>query len=196
MKSDLASLSQIDSALKLLDREIWIITAADGQRRGGLVATWVVPASLDRERPVLMIGIAPNHFTAELVLNSRAFAAHLLRPDQSELAWNFANGSSRNRDKLAGLAVEQRQTGAPILADCLAWFDCQVSVRYDAGDRLLFWGDIVAGTLRVPSAACLREHEFIRNLTDEQRQALAAERAADAAINRPLQERWRSENAW
>jgi hypothetical protein len=38
-----------------------------------------------------------------------------------------------------------------VLTDCLAWFDCRVFARYDAGDRLYFWGDIVAGTLRVPS---------------------------------------------
>src|SRR6476620_897039 len=103
-------LVQIDAALRLLDREIWIITAADGDRRGGLVATWVMPASIDPQRPALLAAIGANHFTADLVLASRAFAAHLLRPDQVELAWNFARDSGRSRDKLAGLTIEQRQS--------------------------------------------------------------------------------------
>src|SRR6478609_10965789 len=99
------ALTQIDTALRLIDRELWIITAASGGRRGGLLATWVSAASIDPERPILLAGIGPNHFTAELVQSSRAFAAHLLRPDQIELAWNFANGSGRDRDKFAGLEV-------------------------------------------------------------------------------------------
>ena len=206
MKLDFASRSQIDAALQLLDRELWIITAADGERRGGLLATWVAPAAIDREQPVLFVGIAPSHFTAELVQASRAFAAHLLRPDQSELAWNFAASSGRQRDKLAGLAVDRGDSGAPILANCLAWFDCRVFARYDAGDRLLVWGDVVAGKLcvplnadgtrSVPTTACLREQTFFRHLTDEQRKTLAAARQADATQNQPRSERWRSEYPW
>jgi flavin reductase (DIM6/NTAB) family NADH-FMN oxidoreductase RutF len=206
----------IDAALRLVDHELWVITATDGQRRGGLLATYVSMASIDRERPVLLAGIAPNHFTAGLVQASRAFAAHLLRPDQTELAWNFANGSGRNRDKLVGLACEQRETGSPILTECLAWFDCRAFARYDAGDRLFFWADIVIGTLRVPSLeklengtrthgvsapvptiqSALREHEFYRNLAEEQRSTLIANRDADVAIQRPLHENWRNAKPW
>ena len=89
-------LAQIDAALRLLDREIWIITAADGDRRGGLVATWVSSASIDRQRPMLLAGIGPNHFTAELVQATRVFGAHLLRTDQTQLAWNFAREILQN----------------------------------------------------------------------------------------------------
>src|SRR6478752_7569707 len=96
-------LDEIDAALRLIARDLWIVTAHDGPRRGGLVATWVSAASIDRERPVLLAGLGPNHFTTELVQASRSFAAHLLRPDQTELAWNFARDSGRNRDKLAGI---------------------------------------------------------------------------------------------
>src|SRR5262245_22102110 len=94
---------QIDSALRLVDREIWIIAATDGQQRGGLVATWVSTASIDRQRPTLLAGLAPNHFTTELVQSNKAFAAHLLRPEQTEIAWNFARDSGRARDKFANL---------------------------------------------------------------------------------------------
>src|SRR3954469_9482743 len=139
-------LDEIDSALRLVNREVWVVTAADGERRGGLVATVVTAASIDRERPMLLAALGANHFTTELVQASKAFAAHLLRPEQTELAWNFARDSGRQRDKLAGIVVERQATGAPVLADCLAWFDCRVFARYDAGDRLLFWGDVVAGT--------------------------------------------------
>jgi flavin reductase (DIM6/NTAB) family NADH-FMN oxidoreductase RutF len=198
-------LDQIDSALRLLDRELWIITADDGPCRGGLIATWVSSASIDRERPVLLAGLAPNHFTTELVQSSRAFAAHLLRPEQTEIAWNFARDSGRDRNKFKDLEVEFHETGSPILKDCLAWFDCCVFARYDAGDRLFLWADIVAGTLRLPLHAeneengrrslattlPLCEQQFFRSLTNDQRQHLLASRDADTAYLRPLHEKWR-----
>jgi flavin reductase (DIM6/NTAB) family NADH-FMN oxidoreductase RutF len=209
MKPVFSDLDQIDAALRLIDREVWVITATDGNRRGGLLATWVSAASIDRERPVLLTGIGPNHFTAELVQSSRAFAAHLLRSDQIDLAWNFARDSGRGRDKLEGLAVETRETGSPILAECRAWFDCRVFARYEAGDRVFFWGDVVAGADCSPHAPredrisrsemptiALRQNQFLGGLTHEQRQHLSADRQSDASGCRPLQERWRNDNAW
>ena len=68
-----ADLRSIDEALRLVDREIWVVTAAAGERRGGLVATWVSAASIDAKRPVLLAGLAPNHFTTELVQAGNVF---------------------------------------------------------------------------------------------------------------------------
>ena len=87
------------TVFRLVSREIWIVTSAAGPRAGGLVATWVSQASIDRERPTAMIGIAPNHFTAELIDASGAFALHLIKAAQVELAWNFALGSGRTRER-------------------------------------------------------------------------------------------------
>ena len=107
--------STIDSVFRLVNREIWIITAAAGDRRGGLTATWFAEASLDRQRPVVLAGIAPNHYTADLLDASGSFAAHLLTPQQASLAVDFALGSGRERDKLASLATSAGRTGSPIL---------------------------------------------------------------------------------
>jgi flavin reductase (DIM6/NTAB) family NADH-FMN oxidoreductase RutF len=187
----------LESLSRLLNRELWIVTAADGARRGGLVATGVFVASIDARRPVLVAGLSPNHFTTELVQTSRAFAAHLLRPDQIDLAWNFAKDSGRNRDKLAGLSLTNAKTGSPILADCLASFECRVFARHDTGDRLYFWADVVEAATPFTSAdQPLREQEFVKQLTDAQRQQLLASRRADTEILRPLHEAWRKTVAW
>jgi flavin reductase (DIM6/NTAB) family NADH-FMN oxidoreductase RutF len=187
-----ANKSQIDTALRLVDRELWIITAADGPRRGGLLATWVSSASIDPERPILLAGIGPNHFTGELVQSSRAFAAHLLRPDQIELAWNFANGSGRDRDKFAGSEVHSHETASPILTDCFAWFDCRVFADYNAGDRHFFWADVCSARAQHEQPRLtLREHAFFQFLTPEQRGQLLADRNEDILKNRPLYDQWR-----
>lgn len=182
---------------RLADRPIWLVTAAAGGQRGGLVATWVMPASLDPSKLMLLVAFGPNHFTTELVQESGAFAVHLLRGDQSALAWNFARDSGRQRDKLAGLEFRTGTTGSPILADCLAWSECRVGARYRTGDRVLTWGDVVdsgnvdSGNLAVSTQAALSEKSFISNLTDAQRRTLATQQRADAALLQPLHEAWR-----
>lgn len=184
-------MSTTDSILRSLRREVWIVTAAAGEKRGGLLATWVNAASIDPSRPIMLAGIAPNHFTAELIQTSRACALHLLRKDQTELAWNFARDSGRNRDKFAELATITGDTGAPLLAEALAWLDCRVIAQYDAGDRLFFWAEIVASQQNA-TVAPLTDADFIAALSSEQRRQLLADRDADILVQRPLHEQWRA----
>jgi flavin reductase (DIM6/NTAB) family NADH-FMN oxidoreductase RutF len=185
------SSSEIDALLRLVDREVWIVTAAAKGRRGGLTATWVSQASIDRERPVILAGLAPNHFTAELVEEGQAFVAHLLAESQAELAWNFAKDSGRERDKFAGITIKESLSGCPVLQDCLAWFDCRVFARYDTGDRLFYWADVLAAE-KPGTGNPLHEQAFVASLTDAQRKVLAAGREADVKIQRPLAEGWRT----
>jgi flavin reductase (DIM6/NTAB) family NADH-FMN oxidoreductase RutF len=51
--------------------------------------------------------------------------------------------SGRDRDKLTGLAWREGETGAPLLEDCYASFDCRVANRMDAGASTFFLGDVV-----------------------------------------------------
>ena len=187
-ETDSVALSQM--AMQVLDREIWIITAEQGERRGGLVATWVSWASIDPASPQLLISLARNHYTAELVEDSGRFAAHLITAEQMDLMWNFALGSGRDRDKLQGVALRPRIDGPPILRDCLLWLDCRVYHRLDAGDRLYFWADVTQGE-QVAQGSPLRQQQAMAAANDEQRRQLESDRQRDVTLLRPLHRQWR-----
>lgn len=194
MPSD-ETLQTIDNVFRSVNREIWIVTAAAGEkpddlRRGGLVATWVSQASLDAAQPVVAVGIAPNHYTAELIDASGGFALHLITPDQIDLAWRFAIGSGRDRDKLAGVATSPGQTGSPVIDDCLSWLDCRVISRYDTGDRVYYWADVVDGQQK-QSAAPLRANDLFAAASDDQLAELIKNLHYDVEVQRPLAEAWR-----
>ena len=184
-------LKQIQSVLGLIDREVWIITAASGEQRGGLTASWVLPPSIDSERPQLLVGIAPEHATAKLIQASGAFVAHLLTSEQSAVAFRFGSSSSRDEDKFAGMTTTKTDDGRLILRDCLAWCDCRVFARYSTGDRILFWADVVAAEHGNHQGKPLREQAFMNSLSPEQRQRLGQLRQADAASQRAPHEQWR-----
>ncbi len=191
----------IEGALKLINREVWVVTAQAAYgilrgQRGGLTATWVSQASLDPQRPVMVVGIAPNHFTAELIDASKCFALHLLNYDQTEMALDFAIGSGRTRDKLMKYDLLVGASGTPILRECLAWFDCRVIDRHDTGDRIYYWAEVLDGgktfTARDSENHPLREQELFTAATSEQKQALRRNLVADLELQSALAEKWRA----
>jgi len=180
---------RVDQVLQLVDREIWIVTAAANGRATGLVATWASAASIDPRQPMVVIGLAPNHFTTELITASGGFALHLLARRHLDLVWRFGLASGRATDKFAGLSYHGGLSESPILADCLAWLDCRVVDQYDAGDRLYFWADVVDG-LRLGDHMPLREREVLSTATRDQLAGLREGRKADIAVLAPLRETW------
>src|SRR5688572_20567317 len=98
------------------DRELWLLTAAAGGRRGGLIATFVSQAALVPELPRVLVGLAKHHHTRGLVEAGNAFALHLLGEEHLEWVWRFGLRSGRDVDKLEGIAATAGATGSPILA--------------------------------------------------------------------------------
>jgi flavin reductase (DIM6/NTAB) family NADH-FMN oxidoreductase RutF len=180
---------EIDAVFRLAERQVWIVTAAAGERRGGLAATFVMQASVDRAAPMLVAGLAANHYTAELIASSGAFAAHLITADQLDLVWRFGLNSGRDHDKLAGLSTTVSAAGAPILTQCRSWLDCRVVTRYDTGDRWYFWAEVIAAG-QPGSGRPLVDADVFAAASPEQLAALKAGLAADVTLQRPLREAW------
>jgi 3-hydroxy-9,10-secoandrosta-1,3,5(10)-triene-9,17-dione monooxygenase reductase component len=71
---------------------------------------------------------------------SGAFCANVLTEDQEELSRVFATSGA---DKFRGVGWRPAETGSPILQDVLAWVDCRIAARYDAGDHQIIVGRVV-----------------------------------------------------
>lgn len=183
-------LTAAESIFRLTESELWVVTAHDAARGGGLIATWVSPASIDPQTPTVSTAIAANHYTRELIDTAKSFALHLLRPRQIDLVWRFALASGRETDKLAGLNWKPGKQGSPILDDCLAWLDCKVYERHDGGDRIYYWADVIQCERNESAIAAgekpLTDKQMIDLATDEQKAALRSGMLADAEIQRPL----------
>jgi flavin reductase (DIM6/NTAB) family NADH-FMN oxidoreductase RutF len=129
--------------LAWLDREVWLVTARSGERRGGLIATYVDQVSLDPDLPRVAVGLSHLHHTRELVEASGCFALHLLSEENLDLVWRFGCVSGRDQDKFAGLEPITGGTGSPLLADTVGWLDCRVEARLDIGGRTLYVAGVV-----------------------------------------------------
>ena len=182
-----ASIAQI---LDRLDPEVWIVTAADGSRRGGLVATFVTRASIVPEMPRMLVGLSVCHFTRDLVEGSGAFALHLLDESQLDWVWRFGLRSGREADKFAGLTVVAGATGSPLLAEAAAVLECRVEDCFDTGDRSVYLAAVVDGRAH-EELSPLRMSRLMALAPLEYRQQLKSQLTRDCTRDADLIETWR-----
>ena len=131
-------------SLSLFWTPLVAVTAAHAGRRSGQIAVSVHGASIVPQRPRLTAALWKRNLTHDLVRQAGAFAVHLLREDQDALVYQLGLRSGHDGDKLAGLVVREGATGCPLLAGCLAVYECRVLAVMDGGDMTVFLGDVVA----------------------------------------------------
>jgi flavin reductase (DIM6/NTAB) family NADH-FMN oxidoreductase RutF len=177
-----------------LDRELWLITAAADNRRGGLIASFVSQASIVPELPRVVVGVAQQHYTWQLIEQSGAFAMHLLAEDHLPWVWRFGLRSGRDGDKLEGLSSHTGKTRSPILREALAWLEGRVEERFHTGDRTLFLAEIVDGKKRgqAPPLTFRRLMQLVpADRLHEMKEQMAHDRACDALAIRAWRQRKR-----
>jgi flavin reductase (DIM6/NTAB) family NADH-FMN oxidoreductase RutF len=105
---------------------------------GGTVSAFF---SLSLDPLQVLVSLSTAGRLAELVRQSGCFAVNVLSAEQEELSRLFASTQRPTTiGELPGVMTDQQATGAPIIRDCLAYFDCAVSTSVDSGDHTLFIG--------------------------------------------------------
>jgi flavin reductase (DIM6/NTAB) family NADH-FMN oxidoreductase RutF len=174
-----------------IEREVWIVTAAHAGRRGGLVATFVNPASIVPQMPRIVVGIAKTHETWQLIEASGAFALHLVDESQLDLVWRFGLQSSRDADKFAGVETTVAATGSPIVGEALAWLDCRVEGCLDTGDRTIYLAQVADAAI-VRDQRPLNLQRLLQIAPPEKRAVLRQQMDADAVSDADAIMRWRT----
>lgn len=146
------SIAAVEDIFGLYDPPLWLITARAGERRGGLIATSVVRASILAERPRLLIAIAKHHHTWGLIEASGGFSAHLLPSGHLEAVWRFGLATGHRTDKFAGLNPGETPDGHPLYAPALCWMDCRLEQAMDIGDRGACLAGVVGGAILAKGA--------------------------------------------
>jgi flavin reductase (DIM6/NTAB) family NADH-FMN oxidoreductase RutF len=140
--------TQFRAAMRCLTGHVCLITSCtdDGQRYG-LTATAV--CSVSASPPMLLACVNRNSASCEVIRDAGRFAVNVLGNDSTALANRFASPLPPHEKFLAGdwLTLD---TGAPLLAQALASFDCLVDQMIDAGTHAIVFGAIQG--IRIPHA--------------------------------------------
>ena len=126
-------------ALRHFPSGVTIVTIrADANVHGLTVSAF---ASVSPEPPLIMIAIDHRHSAYDMLETEDAvFAVNILHQDQMDLSNRFA--WLKDEDRFEEGEWETAATGAPILADALAWLDCTIYARYVAGTHTIYIGEV------------------------------------------------------
>ncbi|HET9387935.1 MAG TPA: flavin reductase family protein [Gemmatimonadales bacterium] len=130
--------------LRNLTSPVVAITSERQGKRNGMISDAAVRASIVPTVPRLSVYIHKFNYSHDMIYDTGRFALHLLHTKQFDLVHRLGFFSGRDEDKLAGIPHHLGQTGAPVLDECFAHFECSVANVMDTGSSTLFLGDVVA----------------------------------------------------
>jgi flavin reductase (DIM6/NTAB) family NADH-FMN oxidoreductase RutF len=113
----------------------------DGLQHGMTVSSFT---SISLDPPLVLVSLAKEARTHDLVLRSNIFGITLLNQAQDEISDRFAGRTTENQDRFAGLDTFTLYTGVPFLSGGLSFLDCTVVASHDVGDNTLFIGEVIA----------------------------------------------------
>ena len=127
--------------MRQLAAGVTIVTTAVGDARNGLTATAV--CSLSAEPPMLLACVNREAGAHAPTLQSRVFCVNVLGAKHLDLAAQFAS-SSRIPERFTIGDWGTLATGAPVLMDALASFDCLLGQTLKAETHTVLTGRVQA----------------------------------------------------
>jgi len=114
------------------------------RREGGIMGITVSAfCSVSVDPPLVLACIDRKARSHPLIEKQRCFAINVLKSGQERLSELAAGHSGEHGNWLEAEGHRKAETGAPILSDCLAWFDCTLEAVFEGGDHTIFLGEVL-----------------------------------------------------
>ena len=147
---------------------VTLVTVTTDEETNFMTVGWVSPVSFDP--PILMISIAPERHSHDLILKAGEFGISILAEDQKELSTLGGTLSGRDCDKIEKGAVETvpgEKIRAPHIAGARAWLECRVLSHETVGDHTVFYGEVLKTTADESKSALVLFNRVYYALGDE-----------------------------
>ena len=131
---------QVGKALGRVASGLFVVTAKCEDKEDAVLASWVNQCSFDP--PAVTIALATLRSARLLVEASGAFIINVLPKDDMALLKHFSRPSE---DIFKGVKTHKGLEGIRILNDAVAYLECEVVQAMQAGDHVLYVGEIVGG---------------------------------------------------
>jgi flavin reductase (DIM6/NTAB) family NADH-FMN oxidoreductase RutF len=120
-----------------------VILTVGGEHIHAMTANAFSSVSLDP--PSVLCSVSHSAVMHKSITASGSFAVSILGADQENLARRFAD-KSRTLGAIQFEGINWwsgERTGAPLLADSLAWLECELTDSHDFGDHTIFIGTVL-----------------------------------------------------
>ncbi len=130
---------------------LYLLGSRHGGRRNLMTLNWATQVGFDPK--LVAVSVEEGAVTHALVSAGAAFSLCILARENRAIVRKFVKPVEEDDGAtLNGFAVFERRTGAPILAQCVAWLDCEVRQAVGTGGHTLFVGEVVDCGFRADEA--------------------------------------------
>ena len=154
--------ADLDKAVGRLSGGLYIITAKKGDVKSAMLASWVNQASF---KPLgVSIAVAKDRAIESLMQVGDKFVLNVLEEDNYQgLMKHFLKRFRPGADRFEGVKTQVAENGSPILAEALAYMECEVACRMDCGDHWVIFSTISNGRVAKPDALTAVHHRKVGN---------------------------------
>jgi flavorubredoxin/flavin reductase (DIM6/NTAB) family NADH-FMN oxidoreductase RutF len=154
--------ADLDKALGRISGGLYIITAKKGDVSSAMLASWVTQASF---KPLgVSIAVSKDRAIESLMQVGDRFVLNVLEEENYQtLMKHFLKRFAPGADRFQGVRTQPAQNGTPILAEALAYMECEVVSRMDGGDHWIVYSTVDAGRVSKPEALTAVHHRKVGN---------------------------------
>ncbi|MGJ7543629.1 flavin reductase [Variovorax sp. LT1R16] len=153
-------------------------TTPDGQPAGLTCNSF---SSVSLEPPLVLFSLRKASRLLQTFEAAEGFAINVLSEQQDALSGRFA--SSKIEDKFEGVAWRAGALGMPLIDDCLVSFECSVHAAHEAGDHVVFIGEVKHLSAGAPDQALVFYKGAYMMLAESLRKLVVQGRLGDADID-------------
>jgi flavorubredoxin/flavin reductase (DIM6/NTAB) family NADH-FMN oxidoreductase RutF len=154
--------NDLERALGRISSGLYIITAQKGEVASAMFASWVMQASMS---PLgVAIAVGKERAIESLLHPGDRFVLNVLEEDNYQgLMKHFLKRFPPGSDRFAGLKTYPASNGCPILADALAYMECEVASRIECSDRWIVYSSVRTGRVAKLDAITAVHHRKVGN---------------------------------
>jgi flavin reductase (DIM6/NTAB) family NADH-FMN oxidoreductase RutF len=121
---------------------VTVVTTRGEEHAYGMTANAFSSVSLDP--PLILVCVISPSEGADHITRNRVFAVNILGEDQEPLSRYFASRDRpKGRDAFRDVPHRLGASGSPLLEGSAAFLDCRLHAAHEAGDHLIFIGEVL-----------------------------------------------------
>jgi flavorubredoxin/flavin reductase (DIM6/NTAB) family NADH-FMN oxidoreductase RutF len=154
--------NDLEKALGRLSSGLYIITTRKGEVSSAMLASWVIQASME---PLgVAIAVAKDRAIESLLHIGDRFVLNVLEEDNYQsLMKHFLKRFPPGADRFADIKTYFSDNSSPILADALAYMECEVSSRMECSDHWIIYSSVNTGRVAKVDALTAVHHRKVGN---------------------------------
>lgn len=154
--------TDLEKALGRLSSGLYILTTHKGDLSSAMFASWVAQASF---KPLgVTVAVARDRAIESLLHVGDRFVLNVLEEGNYQgLMKHFLKRFPPGADRFDGVRTYPATNGSPILADALAYMECEVVSRVETGDHWTIYSTVQLGRVSKPDALSAVHHRKVGN---------------------------------